>query len=229
MDLRLELVTSRSQTSIARRPSTSTTRLSVEQDVRVDDQHRFVELIPPGSPCSIALTTGYIETDPARSRACKSTSTAPMRSTPVCWPAESRSRRCRSSLGAASASSPIPTATVGRYTGPSAAIGCRLSHPTPGDRRQCSATVAEASIRLRRRPPLPRRTSTEPRRRSRSSRSDRAPPESAILHARAPRSTREPGAVKAIAAAAHDRDDLLCARRVRRIPPALFRDGRPAR
>jgi catechol 2,3-dioxygenase-like lactoylglutathione lyase family enzyme len=36
----------------------------VEQDVRVDDGHRFVELLPPGSPCSIALTTGYIDAEP---------------------------------------------------------------------------------------------------------------------------------------------------------------------
>jgi predicted enzyme related to lactoylglutathione lyase len=32
---------------------------TVEQDVQVDEAHRFVELLPPGSPCSIALTTGY--------------------------------------------------------------------------------------------------------------------------------------------------------------------------
>ena len=36
----------------------------VEQDVRVDDTHRFVELTPPGSPCSIALTTGYVDAEP---------------------------------------------------------------------------------------------------------------------------------------------------------------------
>jgi len=36
----------------------------VEQDVRVDESHRFVELLPPGSPCSIALTTGYIDAAP---------------------------------------------------------------------------------------------------------------------------------------------------------------------
>jgi hypothetical protein len=33
----------------------------VEQDVQADENHRFVELMPPGSPCSIALTTGYID------------------------------------------------------------------------------------------------------------------------------------------------------------------------
>jgi len=36
----------------------------VEQDVRVDDAHRFVELVPPGSSCSIALTTGYVDAAP---------------------------------------------------------------------------------------------------------------------------------------------------------------------
>jgi catechol 2,3-dioxygenase-like lactoylglutathione lyase family enzyme len=36
----------------------------VEQDVRVDEVHRFVELVPPGSPCSIALTTGYVDATP---------------------------------------------------------------------------------------------------------------------------------------------------------------------
>jgi predicted enzyme related to lactoylglutathione lyase len=37
---------------------------SVEQDQRVDDAHRFVELMPPGSPCSIGLTTGYVDAEP---------------------------------------------------------------------------------------------------------------------------------------------------------------------
>ena len=37
---------------------------SVEQDHQVDERHRFVELMPPGSPCSIALTTGYITAEP---------------------------------------------------------------------------------------------------------------------------------------------------------------------
>jgi catechol 2,3-dioxygenase-like lactoylglutathione lyase family enzyme len=36
----------------------------VEQDVHVDEGHRFVELVPPGSPCSIALTQGYIDSAP---------------------------------------------------------------------------------------------------------------------------------------------------------------------
>jgi catechol 2,3-dioxygenase-like lactoylglutathione lyase family enzyme len=36
----------------------------VEQDYQVDEHHRFVELMPPGSMCSIALTTGYINAAP---------------------------------------------------------------------------------------------------------------------------------------------------------------------
>jgi hypothetical protein len=32
--------------------------------MRVDENHRFVELMPPGLPCSIALTTGYIDSQP---------------------------------------------------------------------------------------------------------------------------------------------------------------------
>ena len=37
---------------------------AVEQDRQVDADHRFVELIPPGSPCFIALTAGYIDSPP---------------------------------------------------------------------------------------------------------------------------------------------------------------------
>src|SRR4051794_16666136 len=37
---------------------------AVEQDVQVDDHCRFVELMPPGSPCSIALTAGYVDAAP---------------------------------------------------------------------------------------------------------------------------------------------------------------------
>jgi predicted enzyme related to lactoylglutathione lyase len=35
-----------------------------EQDVQVDDAHRFVEIVPPGSHCTIALTSGYIDARP---------------------------------------------------------------------------------------------------------------------------------------------------------------------
>lgn len=37
---------------------------TAEQDHQVDDAHRFVELVPPGSPCAIALTTGYVDAEP---------------------------------------------------------------------------------------------------------------------------------------------------------------------
>jgi predicted enzyme related to lactoylglutathione lyase len=37
---------------------------AVAQDVRVDPSHRFVELVPPGSTCSIALTEGYVDSAP---------------------------------------------------------------------------------------------------------------------------------------------------------------------
>ena len=41
---------------------------TVTQDVRLDDDHRFVELTPPGSPCSIALTAGYVDAEPGSLR-----------------------------------------------------------------------------------------------------------------------------------------------------------------
>ena len=37
---------------------------TVEQEARVDETHRFLELLPPGSTCSIALTSGYIDAEP---------------------------------------------------------------------------------------------------------------------------------------------------------------------
>lgn len=37
---------------------------ALEQDLRIDATHRFVELIPPGSECSIALTEGYVSAEP---------------------------------------------------------------------------------------------------------------------------------------------------------------------
>jgi len=37
---------------------------TVEQDVEVDATHRFVELMPPGSACTIALTSGYVDSQP---------------------------------------------------------------------------------------------------------------------------------------------------------------------
>jgi predicted enzyme related to lactoylglutathione lyase len=40
----------------------------VEQDVRIDAGHRFVELAPPGSRCTIALTEGYVDAAPGSLR-----------------------------------------------------------------------------------------------------------------------------------------------------------------
>jgi predicted enzyme related to lactoylglutathione lyase len=37
---------------------------AVEQDLQVDGDHRFVELVPAGSSCTIALTSGYIDAPP---------------------------------------------------------------------------------------------------------------------------------------------------------------------
>jgi len=37
---------------------------TVEQDYRVDEGHRFIALTPPGWPCSIALTQGYVDSEP---------------------------------------------------------------------------------------------------------------------------------------------------------------------
>jgi catechol 2,3-dioxygenase-like lactoylglutathione lyase family enzyme len=41
---------------------------TVEQDVLVDLAHRFVELVPSGSGCTIALTMGYIDSQPGSLR-----------------------------------------------------------------------------------------------------------------------------------------------------------------
>jgi predicted enzyme related to lactoylglutathione lyase len=37
---------------------------TVEQDVQVDAAHRFVEVVPGGSACTIALTNGYVDAQP---------------------------------------------------------------------------------------------------------------------------------------------------------------------
>jgi catechol 2,3-dioxygenase-like lactoylglutathione lyase family enzyme len=65
MLLRLEMVTV-PVASIDRAKAFYVDRLgfSTEQDVRLDEDHRFVELVPPGSTCTIALTSGYIDAAP---------------------------------------------------------------------------------------------------------------------------------------------------------------------
>ena len=81
MDLRLELVTVPvSDVDRAKAFYVEQVGFSVEQDVRVDDAHRFVELMPPGSPCSIALTTGYVHSAPGRSGVSNSMLTTSTRS-----------------------------------------------------------------------------------------------------------------------------------------------------
>jgi predicted enzyme related to lactoylglutathione lyase len=65
MQLRLELITVPvSDVDRAKSFYVDQVGFSVEQDVRVDEKHRFVELTPPGSPCSIALTLGYVDAEP---------------------------------------------------------------------------------------------------------------------------------------------------------------------
>ena len=65
MDLRLELVTVPvSDVDRAKAFYVDQVGFAVEQDHRVDESHRFVEPTPPGSPCSIAITTGYVDSEP---------------------------------------------------------------------------------------------------------------------------------------------------------------------
>ncbi len=50
---------------------------NADHDHQVSDELRFVQLTPPGSACSIALTSGAHQTSQGRSRACRSWSTTP--------------------------------------------------------------------------------------------------------------------------------------------------------
>ena len=65
MDLRLELVNV-PVADVERAKAFYVNQLgfAVEQDIQVDERRRFVALVPPGSPCSIALTTGYVDSQP---------------------------------------------------------------------------------------------------------------------------------------------------------------------
>src|SRR3954451_21709966 len=69
IEFRLEMVTV-PVSDVDRAKSFYVDRLgfTVEQDVQIDEHHRFVELVPPGSPCSIALTTGYVDSEPGSLR-----------------------------------------------------------------------------------------------------------------------------------------------------------------
>jgi predicted enzyme related to lactoylglutathione lyase len=65
MEFRLQMVTvpvsdiDRAKAFYAKRLA-----FTVDQDVQVDATHRFVELVPPGSTCTIALTIGYVDSRP---------------------------------------------------------------------------------------------------------------------------------------------------------------------
>jgi catechol 2,3-dioxygenase-like lactoylglutathione lyase family enzyme len=65
MQFRLEMVTV-PVADVSRAKAFYVDRLGFnpEQDVQVDEAHRFVELIPPGSTCTIALTAGYVDAAP---------------------------------------------------------------------------------------------------------------------------------------------------------------------
>ena len=65
MELRLELVTVPvADIDRAKAFYVDQVGFSSAQDIRVDEAHRFVELTPPGSSCSIALTIGYVDSEP---------------------------------------------------------------------------------------------------------------------------------------------------------------------
>jgi hypothetical protein len=117
MDLRLELVSVPvADVDRAKAFYVDQVGFSVEQDVQVDENHRFVELMPPGSPCSIALTTGYIDSKPGSLKERSSTSKVSMRCTRSYVIMMLTCPRSRTTPGVVSAFSPIPMATVGQST-----------------------------------------------------------------------------------------------------------------
>ena len=69
MDFRLEMVTV-PVSDVDRAKSFYVDQLgfTVNQDVQVDASHRFVELVPSGSACTIALTLGYVDSLPGSLR-----------------------------------------------------------------------------------------------------------------------------------------------------------------
>jgi predicted enzyme related to lactoylglutathione lyase len=65
MEFRLEMVTVPvSDVDRAKSFYAEVLGFAVEQDVQVDADHRFVELVPTGSGCTIALTSGYVDSGP---------------------------------------------------------------------------------------------------------------------------------------------------------------------
>ena len=65
MEFRLEMVTVPvSDVDRAKSFYVDLLGFTVEQDIRIDAGHRFVELVPVGSACTIALTEGYVDSQP---------------------------------------------------------------------------------------------------------------------------------------------------------------------
>ena len=82
MDLRLELVSVPvADVDRAKAFYVDQVGFGVEQDVRVDENHRFVELMPPGSPVLDRLDHGLSTPSPAASKESSSTSRTSMRCT----------------------------------------------------------------------------------------------------------------------------------------------------
>lgn len=69
MKFRLEMVTV-PVSDVDRAKSFYVDRLgfTVAQDLQIDEDHRFVELVPTRSTCTIALTTGYVDSQPGSLR-----------------------------------------------------------------------------------------------------------------------------------------------------------------
>jgi predicted enzyme related to lactoylglutathione lyase len=69
MDFKLELVAVPvSDVDRAKAFYTEKAGFNADQDNRVSDELRFVQLTPPGSACSIALGVGVIDTEPGSVR-----------------------------------------------------------------------------------------------------------------------------------------------------------------
>ena len=117
MDLRLELVTV-PVSDIDRAIAFYTEQIgfSVEQDVQIDDGHRFVELMPLAhsarSLCRRVMWTRY----PGRLPVCSSMLTTSTRCTRSYGDSASPCRTCGTIRGGDSVSSPTPTVTTGRST-----------------------------------------------------------------------------------------------------------------
>ena len=115
MDLRLELVSVPvADVDRAKAFYVDQVGFGVEQDVRVDENHRFVELMPPGSPVLDRLDHGLSTPSPAASKESSSTSRTSMRCTSSYAIVMLKCPTSRTTRGAVSASSPTPTATVGQ-------------------------------------------------------------------------------------------------------------------